>query len=89
MDHDSAIFLLVATLKIAALVAAPVLLSSLITGVLISIIQVVTQIQESTLTFVPKLAVAVFVLMVFGGWMLNTIADFAIQLFQHATMVGK
>ena len=63
----------------AALVAAPMLLAILIVGLLISIIQVATQVQEMTLTFVPKLAVSVVILLVFGGWMIATLRQFALS----------
>jgi len=61
--------------------AAPVLLVSLVVGLIISIFQTVTSIQEQTLTFVPKI-IAVFVaLMILGHWMLNSMADYMIQLW--------
>ncbi|MBO5302619.1 MAG: flagellar biosynthesis protein FliQ [Lachnospiraceae bacterium] len=61
--------------------AAPLLLISLIVGLVISIFQTVTSIQEQTLTFVPKI-VAVFVgIMVFGSWMLNEMSDYMIRLW--------
>lgn len=61
--------------------SAPVLLVSLIVGLIISIFQTVTSIQEQTLTFVPKI-IAVFVaLMILGHWMLNSLADYMIQLW--------
>lgn len=61
--------------------SAPVLLVSLVVGLIISIFQTVTSIQEQTLTFVPKI-IAVFVaLMILGHWMLNSLADYMIQLW--------
>lgn len=61
--------------------AAPVLLVSLVVGLIISIFQTVTSIQEQTLTFVPKI-IAVFVaLMILGHWMLNSLADYMVQLW--------
>jgi len=63
------------------LTSAPLLIISLIVGLVISIFQTVTSIQEQTLTFVPKI-IAVFVgIMLFGSWMLNEIATFMIQLW--------
>lgn len=49
-------------------------------GLLVSILQVVTQIQESSLTFVPKLIVAAVILLLLGGWMLNTLGQFATRI---------
>lgn len=61
----------------AALVAAPLIAVTTLAGLLVSVLQVVTQIQESSLTFVPKLIAAVAVLLTLGGWMLTTIVQFA------------
>ncbi|SHE35284.1 MULTISPECIES: flagellar biosynthesis protein FliQ [Caloramator] len=57
-------------------VAAPILLVSMIIGLIISIFQAVTQIQEQTLTFVPKMLAIIFVLLLLGPWMLNTLVNF-------------
>ena len=64
----------------AAIISAPILLSILIVGLLISIVQVATQIQEMTLTFVPKLAVAVLLLIFLGSWMIGRVTVFARDL---------
>lgn len=62
-------------------VSGPVLLISLIIGLLISIFQATTQIQEQTLTFVPKI-IAVFVsIIIFGAWMLNMLVGFTQRMF--------
>ena len=61
--------------------AAPVLLVSLIIGLIISIFQTVTYIQEQTLTFVPKIIGVFMAIMLLGGWMLNNISDFMTQLW--------
>lgn len=63
------------------LIAGPVLICSLLVGLLISIFQAVTQIQEQTLTFVPKLIVVITVLMVGGPWMLNKLVVLTSELF--------
>ena len=49
-------------------------------GLLVSILQTVTQIQESSLTFVPKLIAAAAVLLVLGGWMMSVLGEYAIRL---------
>ncbi|MBS4024777.1 MAG: flagellar biosynthesis protein FliQ [Clostridia bacterium] len=59
------------------LLAGPLLVASVLVGLLISIFQATTQIQEQTLTFVPKIAVILGGLVVFGPWMLNIIIGFA------------
>ena len=60
--------------------AAPALLVSLIIGLVISIFQTVTSIQEQTLTFVPKILAVFLTLMLLGDWMLNNMTDFMIEL---------
>ncbi len=65
----------------ALLLAAPVLLGSLLIGLVISILQATTQIQEQTLTFVPKIIVVLVVIIVFGPWMINVLVTFANNLF--------
>ncbi|HYM33885.1 MAG TPA: flagellar biosynthetic protein FliQ [Steroidobacteraceae bacterium] len=61
-------------------IAAPLIGFSTLVGLLVSIFQVVTQVQESSLAFVPKLIAATAVLLVFGSWMLATLGRFATQL---------
>lgn len=63
------------------LISAPVLGLTLLVGLLVSIFQATTQIQEPTLTFIPKILAALFSLMVFGPWMLGIIVDFTARLF--------
>ncbi len=63
------------------MVAGPILVLGLITGLLIGIFQAVTQIQEMTLTFIPKILVVALVLALFLPWMLNTILDFTREIF--------
>lgn len=63
--------------------SAPMLLASLIVGLIVSILQTVTSIQEQTLTFVPKL-VAVFLIIIFtGSWILNSLREFMVELYSN------
>lgn len=64
-------------------VSAPVLLVSLVVGLVISIFQTVTSIQEQTLTFVPKIICVFVALMVLGNWMLNSITEFMVELWSN------
>lgn len=64
-------------------VAAPVLLVSLAVGLLISIFQTVTSIQEQTLTFVPKIIAVFLSLILLGHWMLNEMAGFMVELWSN------
>ncbi len=71
----------IATMKVSLLLAAPVLVATMVVGVLISILQAATQIQEMTITFVPKIMVAALVLIILGPWMLNLLVSFTVQLY--------
>lgn len=64
------------TVVVAVKLVAPILLSSLIVGLIISMFQAATSINEQTLTFIPKLATIIIVLMILGPWMLQVIVDF-------------
>lgn len=66
--------------------AAPVLLVSLTVGLLVSIFQTVTSIQEQTLTFVPKVLSIFLALMVFGHWMVNNMVNFMADLWMNFSL---
>ncbi len=74
-------------LTVTIMLAAPLLLSALAIGLLIGVLQAATQIQEMTLSFIPKLMVLVIALVVAGPWMLGLITDFTIQLFENIPML--
>jgi flagellar biosynthetic protein FliQ len=65
------------------LVSLPVLGLTMLVGLAISIVQVVTQVQEMSLTFVPKLLAAGAAIIVFGPWMLRTLCQYAVQLWSR------
>ncbi len=67
-------------------VSLPVLLVSLIIGLVISIFQTVTSIQEQTLTFVPKIICVFVALMVLGPWMMETLVDYTTQLWSDFSL---
>lgn len=70
-------------------VAAPMLLTVLVVGLVVSIFQAATQINEATLSFVPKVLAAVAVLAVAGPWMLNTLVEYLQRMLQAIpTVVG-
>ena len=81
MDSDMAMHLLSETLIAAAKVSAPILLVTLVVGVVISVFQVVTQVQEMTLTFIPKLVAVVVVFLMSGAWMIAVVVEFTKRLF--------
>jgi flagellar biosynthesis protein FliQ len=70
-------------MTIAAKLAAPVLLTALVVGFAISLFQSVTQIQEATLSFVPKAAAIGAALLFTGNWMLHQMTTYTTQLFEH------
>lgn len=84
MTADFAVRLLIDTLLAAVKMSAPILLSTLVVGLLISIVQVVTQVQEMTLTFVPKIIVVVVVCVFMGSWMLGVAVELARRMFETA-----
>ena len=63
------------------LICAPVLGLTMLVGILISVLQVITQVQEMSLTFVPKLVVATVTMVVCGPWMLRTLSSFSVRLW--------
>ena len=81
MNEDLAVDLGRRALEIALMVSAPILITSLVVGLSISIFQAVTMINEVTLTFVPKILSVFFALVVFLPWMLNVIVGFTKNLY--------
>ena len=89
MNVDSVVAIANEALYLIIITSAPVLLVSLVVGLIISIFQTVTSIQEQTLTFVPKI-IAVFVaLMIVGQWMLTKIIDFMTSLWSNFSLYIK
>ena len=83
MTIDTVIDLARETVLIILKIAAPMLISSMVVGLIISIFQTVTSIQEQTLTFVPKLIVTLLALVITGGWILSTVAEYTEKLFSN------
>ena len=80
---DSAVLdIALQTMLVALKLSAPILVTSLVIGFTISLFQSMTQIQEFTLSFVPKLIGVGIALLVCGNWMLHTLMDFTINLFE-------
>jgi flagellar biosynthesis protein FliQ len=67
----------------AALIAAPLLIATLVTGLIVSVFQAVTQIQDMSLSFVPKLIAAGVALVLFGPWMLRKLVQFTTELISN------
>jgi flagellar biosynthesis protein FliQ len=82
MSDNEVMHLAVQAMILAAKLGGPILLVSLAIGFAISLLQAVTQVQEMTLTFVPKLIAVAFVLLLAGNWMLAEAVTFTEQLFR-------
>lgn len=82
---DQALFLTVfqKALLLIMIVSAPILLSAIVVGLAISIVQSVTQIQEQTLTFVPKIFAAILVLIVSAPWIIDVFTETTRELFDY------
>lgn len=78
---DHVIHIVAGALLTATKISGPVLVTTLAVGLALSVVQSATQIQESTLTFVPKLAVAAVVLVVTGAWSLRVLTAFTREIF--------
>ena len=89
MDDTSLLALADRMLWITALVAAPVLLASLVVGLVVGIIQAATSVNEQTLTFVPKLAVIALELVLLGASMITLVADFMTEIFSQIAAIAR
>lgn len=76
-------------LWVTALVAAPVLIASLVVGLAVGVVQAATSVNEQTLTFVPKLAVTALVLVLFGGSMMDLVGDFTQEIFAQIASISE
>ena len=88
MGDDVALSLLNSLLWNAMLVAGPLLFAALVAGLVVSVLQVATQLQEMTLSYIPKLLVTGLVLVLLGPWMLGRITHFAIQVISIIPDLG-
>ena len=82
MSQDQALSVFKNALLVILKVGGPILLISIIIGLVISIIQAATQVHEQTLTFVPKLIAIGLILLLCGGWMIDVLSDFTKEIFQ-------
>jgi flagellar biosynthetic protein FliQ len=81
MTPESVMTLGYEAMKLSLLLAAPLLLVALVTGLLVSLFQAATQINEMTLSFIPKLLAVFATLVIAGPWMLDTVLDYMRNLF--------
>lgn len=77
-------------LRTMAMISAPILISTLVVGLAVSIFQALTQINEATLTFIPKMIVVALIIVLAGPWMLDLMSNYTINLFENlATFVRE
>ena len=81
MNQDTVVSLVVDMMSLGLKIAAPILISTLLVGLLVSIFQAATQIQEQTLSFIPKVAGLAVVLVVGGPWMLGQLLNWTEGLY--------
>ncbi len=90
MNADTATHLAVQALLLAAKISLPLLLAALVVGLLVSIFQAATQIQEATLTFIPKILAMGAVLVLAGPWMLDQAISYTRDLYEAIpTLAGR
>lgn len=81
MENEFVIEVVNQAIKVTLMLAAPMLIGALVVGVLVSIFQAVTQINEQTLSFIPKILVIVVTLVIFSPWMMETMVSYTQDLF--------
>ncbi|CDL85324.1 flagellar biosynthesis protein FliQ [Xenorhabdus szentirmaii] len=89
MTPESIMALGIEGMKVALALAAPLLLSALVCGLIISLLQAATQVNEMTLSFIPKILAVFVTIVVAGPWMLNLLLDYMRTLFSSIpTIIG-
>jgi len=89
MTPDTVIAIIRQALEVAMLAAGPMLLASLLTGLLVSVFQAATQINEMTLSFIPKILIMFIVLVITGPWALQLLVDYITRLIGSIpTLIG-
>ncbi len=81
MENEFAIEVVNQAIKVTLLLSAPMLIGALVIGILVSIFQAVTQINEQTLSFIPKILVIIAALVIFSPWMMETLVTYTQDLF--------
>ncbi len=82
MTPETVMYLGRQAVEVALLLSSPMLLSALVIGLVVSIFQAATQINEATLSFIPKLVAAFLILLLAGPWMLQLLVDYIRRLFE-------
>ncbi|MAK66498.1 MULTISPECIES: flagellar biosynthesis protein FliQ [unclassified Methylophaga] len=83
MTPETVLTVMQQTLEVITLLIVVILIPALIAGLLVSMFQAATSINEQTLSFIPKLLVTILVLMVAGPWMLSLVTNYTVRLFEN------
>ena len=89
MNPDTVIEIGQNMLKVSTMLSAPLLISALVIGLIVSIFQALTQINEATLTFIPKMIVVALVIVLAGPWMLDVMMSYTVQLIESIPTVVR
>ena len=89
MDSSFALYLGRHTLETALILSAPILITCMVVGIAITLLQAVTSIRDMTLTIVPKLLAVGAVTLLFGGWMLQVVIGFSNEIFDLIKNIGR
>ncbi len=89
MDSDVIIQLGQDALKTTAMLAAPMLITTLIIGLIVSVFQALTQINEATLTFIPKMLAIAIIIVLAGPWMVDLISNYTINLMENISSIVR
>lgn len=89
MTEELVIILGQDALRTTALLAAPLLLSTLVVGLAVSVFQALTQINEATLTFIPKMIIVAVVFLLAGPWMMDVLSSYTVNLFENISVMVR
>lgn len=89
MSQDTVLEVFHDALMLALMLCGPMLIISIIVGLVISIIQAATQVHEQTITFVPKLVAIALILLLTGPWMMNRMNEFTVKLFDLISQISQ
>jgi len=88
MTIETAVDILRQTVWTSFIIMSPILITAVVVGLAVSLIQTVTSIQEQTITFVPKLVCVGLVTAAISGWILKTLVEFTLQMFMRMSQVS-
>lgn len=89
MTEDVVLNIGTEAMKTAALIGAPILVTTLVVGLVISIFQALTQINEATLTFIPKMIVVGVIFILAGPWMVDVMVNYTTQLYENLAVLVR